>query len=366
MKRKVEKINNSNVNNIKKVENKVVSAPVVNGVVEPKKEDLSVISKQRRSEQGNDFVEIPLGKVFGNMKMDKMRENPWILSTIVLGIVLIVVLISTYSGGLTGSSVSSSSAGQNVIDFINSQGQGTATLTSVTKEGSLYKADVNYNGQDVPVYVSLDGKYLIVDPIPLIAGAGNASAGKGSPKKVDSINLGDSPVLGKADAPITIVEFSDFQCPFCEKFFTETLGSIEKDYISTGKVKLVYKNFPLTQIHPEAQKAAEASECVKEQKGDTGFYKMHDLMFKNQATLSVDDEKKWARTLGVDGAKFDSCLDTGKYASAVSAEEQYGTTLGVSGTPAFFIGNEEKGYTSLSGAQPYTAFQQVIDAQLAA
>ncbi len=173
------------------------------------------------------------------------------------------------------------------------------------------------------------------------------------------VKIGDSPVLGKENAPVTIVEFSDYQCPYCGRHFTDTYGQIKKNYIDTGKVKLVFKDFPLS-FHPEAQKAAEAARCVREQKNVDGYWKMHDKLFSNQQSLSVENEKKWARELGVDGAKFDSCLDSGKFAQAVRDDLSYGSTIGVSGTPGFFING-----VSLVGAQPFGAFQQAIEAELA-
>ncbi len=359
VRKKTEKINNS-VSNVKKMDNKNIS----NVSISVNNENAEVKQEDKKEE----FVEIPIGKVFSGLKMDRMRENPWILSTIVLGIVLVIVLISTFNGiggGITGGVVSENNAGQNVIDFINAQGQGSATLVSSEKEGSLYKVTVNYNGDEVPVYTSLDGKYLIVDPISL-SGDVNAGADNGAEagEPITSINYADAPVKGDVNAEITIVEFSDYQCPFCGKFYSETLGQIDTNYIKTGKVKLVYLDFPLNSIHPEAQKAAEAARCVGEQKGKEGYYKMHNKLFESQTQLSIDNYKKWARELGASGSAFDTCLDSGKYASAINANLAYGSQLGVSGTPAFFIGGEEIGYTSVSGAQPYSVFQQIIDSQL--
>ena len=137
------------------------------------------------------------------------------------------------------------------------------------------------------------------------------------------------------------------------------MSSIEKNYIKTGKVKLYYRDFPLSNIHSNAQKAAEAARCVREQKGDDGFWKMHNKLFENQQDLSIENYKKWARELGVSGSKFDSCLDEGKYESSVQKDSTYGQSLGVQGTPAFFINGQ-----LVSGAQPYSVFEQVIEAEL--
>jgi protein-disulfide isomerase len=175
----------------------------------------------------------------------------------------------------------------------------------------------------------------------------------------------DSYFKGSADAPVTVVEFSDFECPFCEKFYTETFPSIKSEYIDTGKVKFVYKHFPLG-FHQNAQKAAEATECAGELGGNDAFYAMHDAIFEGGTrTLSVDKYKEYASEIGLDTSSFDTCLDSGKYGQAVQDDLKVGSSKGVRGTPAFFIGNDEDGYVLLSGAQPFAAFQQVIEKELA-
>ncbi len=291
--------------------------------------------------------------------LNNLRENPWIVSTFVLGVVVIVLIASFGFGGVTGEIVSEQAAANNLINFIKSQNKEAVDLkvNSVSQEGQLYKIVLDYQGQDVPIYVSLDGKYLVSDIIPLDSGL-VLNSGEDIPSDVE-VEAGDSPVKGKADAPVTIIEFSDYQCPFCERFFKQTLPLIEEQYIKTGKAKLVYKDFPLISIHPEAEKAAEAARCVREQKGDEGYFKMHDKLFENQQELSVENYKKWARDLGVVGAKFDECLDKGKYTDAVEEELAYGEQLGVTGTPAFFINGK-----MISGAQPFDVFKQAIDSAL--
>jgi protein-disulfide isomerase len=196
-----------------------------------------------------------------------------------------------------------------------------------------------------------------------------------TPKPV-TIDVGDNPAKGPADAKVTIVEFSDFQCPYCGTFVQATLPQILSNY--GDKVRFVFMNFPLTSIHPYAQKAAEAGECANEQ---GAFWQFHDIMFQNQTTLTdlltpdataglakvVDSLKGYAAQLGLDTAKFNDCLDSGKMADAVKADmtlaQKAATDAGLTrfGTPAFFINGN-----SLSGAQPYENFKAVIDAALAA
>ena len=292
------------------------------------------------------------------------RENPWMISTLVLAVILIVFVFFATTKGITGNAVSETVAAENLVSFIKSQSQGqiidNINVISTEKEGSLYKVTLDYQGQEIPVYVSLDGNYLITNVIPLDPSLlPNSQQDQQNDIKPLTINIADSPSKGEASAPVTIVEFSDYQCPFCARFFTETLPLIEKNYIDTGKVRLVHKDFPLSNIHPEAQKAAEAARCVREQKGDEAYFKMHDLLFENQQSLSIENYKKWARTLGVVGTKFDNCLEDGKYSSAVNDDLEYGQQLGVQGTPAFFINGK-----LVSGAQPYSVFEQIIDAEL--
>ena len=175
------------------------------------------------------------------------------------------------------------------------------------------------------------------------------------------VSVDNDAVRGDKNAPITIIEFSDYQCPFCGRFFQQTLPQIEDNYIKTGKVKIIYRDFPLS-FHPEAQKGAEAAECAGEQ---GKYWEMHDKIFANQDAMSIASYKSWASELKLDANKFNSCLDSGKYASEVQKDFDDGSKAGVSGTPTFFIGNDKDGYVTLVGAQPYQAFQQAIEAELA-
>lgn len=187
------------------------------------------------------------------------------------------------------------------------------------------------------------------------------------PAKI-SIAVGDSPAMGSSSAAITMVEFSDFQCPFCGAFFSQTFPQVEKNYIDSGKIRFVFKNMPLTSIHPNALEAALAAQCANEQ---SKFWQYHDWLFTNQNSwVELNDTdatmafKQYASMLGLDTSSFDSCLDSKKYSSAVSKDAQDGATYGATGTPTFFIGNDQKGYVTISGAQPYSVFQQQLDLQL--
>ena len=181
-----------------------------------------------------------------------------------------------------------------------------------------------------------------------------------APSRIENPNIDDDPIKGKKDAKVTIIEWSDFQCPFCKRFYEQTLPSIQKEYIDTGKVRLVFRDFPLG-FHQNAQKAAEAGECADEQ---GKFWEMHNTMFEKGSGdgtgLNVDDLKKYAKDLGLDTKKFDSCLDSGKYASEITKDTQEGQTYGITGTPGFLVNG-----VPIKGAVPFANFKAVIDVELA-
>ena len=166
----------------------------------------------------------------------------------------------------------------------------------------------------------------------------------------------DDPSWGPIDAPVTIIEFSDYPCPYCKRFHDETLPQIQATY--EGRVRFVYRDFPLTAIHPDAQKAAEASECADDQ---GRFWEYHELLWVNQQELDVPNLKAYAGEIGLDTVTFDNCLDTGKNAQEVEKDYSDGISYGVQGTPWFFINDVE-----LGGAQPFSNFQSVIDSFLPA
>ena len=188
------------------------------------------------------------------------------------------------------------------------------------------------------------------------------SQGNNVPTGIVDVSADDDPFLGSKDAKVTVIEFSDFQCPFCGRFYVQTLPSIVKNYIETGKVKLIFRDFPLVQIHQNAQKAAEAATCADRQ---GKFWEMHNKLFENQNDLGLDNLKKFASDLGLDTGKFNSCLDSGETAAEVQKDEQEGLAIGIQGTPGFIIGKTNGNSARvISGAYPYNSFQEVIDSQL--
>ena len=182
------------------------------------------------------------------------------------------------------------------------------------------------------------------------------------------ISTDNDPIIGNPDAPITIIEFSDFQCPFCARFHVETLPSIMNEYIDKGQVKLVFRDFPIQSIHPNALPASVASECANEQ---GKFKEMHDKLFENQkewSNQSLDNLMitftQYALDIGLEDEKFDTCLKNGKYVEEIQKDLDDGRNYGITGTPGFFVGNDQIGFIELKGAQPFENFKKVIDTQL--
>jgi predicted DsbA family dithiol-disulfide isomerase len=166
------------------------------------------------------------------------------------------------------------------------------------------------------------------------------------------VEVGGAPVRGNPKAPVTVVEFSDFQCPYCVRA-RPTVDRVRETY--GDQVRWVFRHFPLD-FHAQAEKAGEAAACAGEQ---GKFWEMHDLLWANTTKLQVADLKAHAASLGLDGPKFGECLDSGRYTGLVEADLEAGQGYGVSGTPAFFVNGRP-----LVGAQPFDAFAQVIDDEL--
>ena len=181
------------------------------------------------------------------------------------------------------------------------------------------------------------------------------AAGPSPTVGIVQVSADDDPAIGPPDAPVLIVEFSDYQCSFCARFALETLPQILETY--EGKIKVVFRDFPLSSIHSNAQKAAEAAECADEQ---GKYWEYHDLLFQNQQALGVDSLKGYAQQLGLETDAFNECLDSGQYTSEVENDLAQGQSYGVTGTPTFFINGR-----LVRGAKPFSAFEAMIEEELA-
>jgi len=182
------------------------------------------------------------------------------------------------------------------------------------------------------------------------------------------VEVSDAPVLGDKNAKLTLIEFSDYECPFCKRSYDQLLPDLKKNYIDTGKLKLVYRNLPLP-FHQNAHKEAEAALCARDQGGDLVYFKFHDQIFtkttSNGTGLALDQLPVIAGNIGLNVSQFQSCLDTGKYKDYVDKDIAYATKVGANGTPTWFVGKSTSNGTIdgqiIVGAQPFSAFQPTID-----
>jgi len=193
---------------------------------------------------------------------------------------------------------------------------------------------------------------LFVAAVPSLAGA-----------QARFIGIDDDPQLGDGNAKVTIIEFGDYQCPLCRAFWRETLPRIKKEYVDTGRVRIVFRDFPIQDIHPEALVTAMAAECAEDQ---GKYWEFHDKAFREQDRRGRDvvrynarDVRRWAAEIGLEAAAFDQCLDSERYKAEVLQDYQDGADIGMKGTPVFFINGR-----ALVGAHPFATFQKVIEEEL--
>ncbi len=220
------------------------------------------------------------------------------------------------------------------------------------KEGTLEIGE-GAGAQKVPVVASADGRFVAFGGVEDVT----VDPSKAIMAKID---LKDQPVKGPADAKVTIVEYSDFQCPFCSRGYATIENEVLKQY--GDKVRFYYKSYPLP-FHPWAKPGAVAAECAKQQKADA-FWKLYKSFFENQTQINKDNVKEKATEYladtGIDMNAWNDCFDNQKSAPAVDAQMQEGSSVGVRGTPGFIINGR-----LVSGAQPFESFKNVIDDELA-
>lgn len=271
----------------------------------------------------------------------------------------VCTLSTTMPGGLTTAQLSKLKTDLNdyltTLFAINGAPDGvTAKVASITKDGDMYKAnyDVMQSGsvaQSGAGYVTSDGKRLFLgSPMDL-----TKKLEKPTPKPAASINVTGRPFRGTETGTVTIVEFSDFQCPYC-KVAATNVDTIIQNY--GADVKYYLMHFPLS-FHAAAQKASEAFECAMLQgKG----WEMSDMLFEKSsadgASLAVSDLKAYAKSLSLDTAKFNECLDSGQTAAKVAADAEYGQSLGVSGTPTFYVNGKE----AVGGSAMQSAVEAIL------
>lgn len=186
--------------------------------------------------------------------------------------------------------------------------------------------------------------------------------------KAADITIDGAPFLGDENAIVTMVEYSDYQCPFCSRHAKQVMPKLVQNYVESGKLKIVMRENPIESIHPAAKGASQAALCARDQ---GKYWEMHDVLFDNQRQLSITNLKAYGANLGLDTAKFDACLDDGKYEQQVKDDLASGRALGVRGTPAFVLGltdpddpNKANVTEYISGAQSLESFSQTIDSLL--
>jgi protein-disulfide isomerase len=190
----------------------------------------------------------------------------------------------------------------------------------------------------------------------------------GQPMPDASISLSGAKIRGNSSAKVMLLEFSDFQCPFCGRHYRETMPQLEKEYIEAGRIQYAFRDFPIESLHREAIKAHEAANCAADQ---GKYWPMHARLFLNPKPLGIEELKAHGAAVGLEAASFQQCLDSGKHAGTVQQGVADAVGAGISGTPAFFVGvvaddgKSLKAMRFINGAHPFGRFKQEIDAVLA-
>jgi protein-disulfide isomerase len=294
---------------------------------------------------------------------DSKPGSTWRL---ISGVLLILLVVAIYTNGFNFTGAASVNtlaltqidAEDKVLDYVNEnllRPPFTAEVKSSEELGSLFRVMLDVGGQDVESYITKDGRFFFPQGFDLEMPLDFGEDLEAPEIELVDVSVDDDSIKGDPNAPVTIIEFSEFQCPFCKKYVDEAYLKIIEEYVDAGKVRYVFRDFPLG-FHDQAKPAAMASECAHEQ---GKYWEYHDLLFENQVDLSIENYKKWAVDLGLDTGQFNDCLDTEKYAEEVDNDLADGQSYGVSGTPAFFINGK-----MISGAQPYAVFEQAIEEAL--
>jgi protein-disulfide isomerase len=238
-----------------------------------------------------------------------------------------------------------------LVSFRGSAASGSADITMLQAELRALRQSQQAMAKDIAEIKMLLEPLRAPPPIRAAEGRIDAS---GSQEK------------GNARASVVMIEFSDFQCPFCKRHVDATLPKIEEAYIDTGKIRYVFMDYPLESIHPQAFKAAEAAHCAAEQKQ---YWRMHDRLFANQEELARDQLVAHAGALGLDKVRFATCLDSGKHAGRIKASLAQGEKLGIDGTPAVILGRQRHGHIEavrmIVGSQPFEVLKSELDRLLA-
>tara|TARA_Y100000310_G_scaffold309978_1_gene354646 strand:+ start:2122 stop:3732 length:1611 start_codon:yes stop_codon:yes gene_type:complete len=342
------------------VKQEEVTISPVEKVPEPK---VDKVQKEVKVEPVAEKKTEPKVEAWGKDPTEANGSNAW---AILSGVLVVLLLISVFTQGfsfgdntaLSGEEIGLSAAEELVQEYVNTNllpDPFTAGLVSSEELNDLYRVTLTVNGQEIDSYITKSGDLFFPQGLEIEDVADTTDTELEAVDRVD-VSTDDDTVKGDPNAPVTIVEFSDYECPFCGKFYDDTYALLVENYIDTGIAKLAFRDFPLS-FHPEAEGAAIAAECAGEQ---DAYFGMHDLLFENQESLSSELYLALAEELELDLVEFNTCLDDPAMADEVAADMADGSSFGVSGTPAFFINGE-----LISGAQPYEAFVAAIERALA-
>ena len=305
-------------------------------------------------------IEIKVPRFLQGNFTQNLRKNSWIAMTFVFGFFLFLTLGNNLFFSSPSGSVDKNAAAQNLLDFLEDSTNSTVTLEDVSSESGLYKINVNYQGQTIPLYTTTDGKFLVQNLVPLSSNANSNSNDGGNIGADISVflnNLSLYPSLGPKDAKTIVIEFSDFQCPFCamasglpswtadySSQYGDLIGAGQKiqNLAEQGKLRIVYVSMSF--LGKESVYAAEAGLCANEQ---GKFFEMHDAIFaahdskENNGKYNKDKLEILAKKIsGLDNAKFNTCLEEDKYLSAVQQIAQESSKF-AQGTPTFYVNGKQ-------------------------
>lgn len=253
-------------------------------------------------------------------------------------------------------------------------------LTAIGKVISVAAKAMNKSNLMIPLSIILSG--ILVSASIIYSGRSNLiatvsqqevagqQAQDPKPSGPQKVSADDDPVLGDKNAPVTLIEFSDYECPFCKRHFQNVLPQLIEEYVDSGKLKIVYRDLPLSFHDPLATQSALAANCAREQGGDLMYFDYHDELFNSTASngrgLSFpEDHNKIAAELGLNATQFQSCLNSDKYDEEIANDLVDASAAGANGTPSFFVGkSSDDGIiegVNIVGAQPFSAFQTQID-----
>ncbi len=305
-------------------------------------------------------------------KEDKSKEISFMESKIsnlvffILGILVVTIFLISFNisfdNVFESNTITEQEASEKVSNFLMELTGEDISAINVEDAGNLYEVTVSFQGQEIPVYITKDGGYFIEQAISFDEETSQPPAQEPETADLDSSQIEDEPYLGDEDAPVIIVEFSDYNCQFCGRHNDETKPLIQENYIDEGLVKYVFMDF----VGVGTPIPHEATQCVRELGGGDLYWEMSKSILdnQNQDINNIDYLSNLAVDIGINQEDFEECMESNRYEEQVMASTSFGQSLGITGTPGFLIGNDEVGYNVVSGAQPYNVFEQEIESVL--